>query len=102
MIRFLQPKGVVDVAFGIVAVGALAVAARMGYRALRPLPSRPAAVDSRDLDDVTAIGNRGRWLGDSTAQLQLVEFADIECPSCRSLHSDLTELIRRHPRDVAI
>jgi protein-disulfide isomerase len=101
MIRFLQHKGIVDVALGIAAVGALLVVGRITYGASRTSLSPPTA-NWRALDDVTAIAQRGHWLGDSSARLHLVEFSDIECPYCRRLHSDLTELIRRHPRDVAV
>jgi protein-disulfide isomerase len=102
MVTFLRRKGIIDIVLGLVAVGALGLVARIGYRASRPSLPPPADVRWRDLDDVTSLADRGQWLGESSARLQLVEFSDIECPFCRRLHSDLTELIRRHPRDVAV
>ena len=34
--------------------------------------------------------------GDTRAPIQIVEFADIECPGCRKLYDDLNDLLRRY------
>jgi protein-disulfide isomerase len=44
----------------------------------------------------------GRLIGPKNAALTLVEFADFECPACKTLHDRLKELRTQYPRDFAI
>lgn len=43
-----------------------------------------------------------RRLGPADAQVQLIEFADYECPYCASFHATLDALRKRYPRQVAV
>lgn len=44
----------------------------------------------------------GTTLGSAQAKVQVVEFADFECPFCGSLHPRLKRLRGRYPHDVAL
>lgn len=46
--------------------------------------------------------DRGVRLGSSSAPIQLLEFADFECPFCASFHATLKKLRERYPTQVAI
>jgi protein-disulfide isomerase len=45
---------------------------------------------------------KGVRFGSATAPVQLIEFADFECPFCASLHVNLKALRDRHPSKVAL
>jgi len=45
---------------------------------------------------------KGFRIGTAQAAVQLLEFADFECPYCASLHKDLKELRARYPTQVAL
>jgi protein-disulfide isomerase len=45
---------------------------------------------------------KGVRIGPAAAPVQLVEFADFECPFCASLHKDLKVLETRYPSQVAL
>jgi protein-disulfide isomerase len=45
---------------------------------------------------------KGVRIGSADAPVQLVEFADFECPFCRSFHGTLKTLRERYPRLVAL
>ena len=44
----------------------------------------------------------GIWIGDSNAELRIVEFADFECPYCRRFHESFTKARAELGRDVAL
>jgi len=44
----------------------------------------------------------GRVIGPSTAPLKLIEFADLECPFCRSFHKVVLSVLAKYPEDVAL
>lgn len=44
----------------------------------------------------------GRRIGPPKAAVTIVEFADFQCPFCAKAASELAEIRRRHPDDVAI
>jgi len=72
-------------------LAAVAVAGGIGlYSAV----SRPKAPAVRDID-VTAAQAEGYLMGDSTAPVQVLEFADFECPACGQF-AVLTEPDIRH------
>lgn len=41
-------------------------------------------------------------LGTPQAPIQIVEFADFECPHCRLAHNTMTEVLERHPGQVEL
>lgn len=45
---------------------------------------------------------KGRWLGSPDAQVQLIEFADYECPYCASFHTMLETLRDRYPTQIGL
>ena len=45
---------------------------------------------------------KGLHMGPAEAPVQLMEFADFECPFCASFHKDLKELRARYPTQVAL
>ncbi len=62
------------VAIGVVAIAGVAVVA---YEA-----TRPAAAASQYDPSLPAVKSNGYVLGSATAPLEVVEYADFECPSC--------------------
>jgi protein-disulfide isomerase len=72
--------------YGALAVVALAGAALIGYLATREKP-RPAVTT---VDPNLAREAEGFLLGDSTAPVQILEFADYECPACAQ-YATITE-----------
>lgn len=44
----------------------------------------------------------GRWIGDSTAQIRIVEFADFQCPACARLAPRLKTLVEGSSGRVAL
>jgi protein-disulfide isomerase len=67
-------------------------------------PASPEAAS----DDVKPVANweqyipTGRLIGPANAPLTLVVFADFQCPACRTLHNQLSDLRKEYPRDLAI
>lgn len=49
-----------------------------------------------------ALGQGGHVRGAAKARLSIIEFADYQCPACRSFEPTLRELLRRHPNDVRV
>jgi protein-disulfide isomerase len=46
--------------------------------------------------------SRGYRLGSDEAKVQLIEFADFECPACARFHATLKTIQDRYPKEVAI
>jgi protein-disulfide isomerase len=63
----------------------------------RQVESKPILV-SGWRDDL----KKGVRLGADTAQVQLIEFADFECPYCSSFHKTLKVVRERYPTQVAL
>jgi protein-disulfide isomerase len=61
------------------------------------MPEKP-----RFLEDWKSQLNSGVQLGPRDAPVQLVEFADFECPFCRELHKELRRLRDHYPTQVAL
>jgi protein-disulfide isomerase len=86
---------------------AVLIAGSVGYRtiaisgrqvsSLTPAASTPAY--SPDWRKVLPYGIR---VGDASAPVQIIEFADLECPSCRAFHRMLQAVLADRPRDVAV
>ena len=90
---------------GALVVSAISVAAVAVRRELRD-ETRPTAAariappDHIDgWEDFSAIG---RWIGDSTAKVRLVEFTDYECPFCRRFHEQFAAMRQEFGKDVSL
>lgn len=86
----------------ILTLCALIVTADLARRKYFPSPrprdsSRPRLIS--DWKDLDRSGNR---LGSSTAPVRVVEFADYECPFCRTLDATLSQLKKRYPGRIAV
>ncbi|MEP6779233.1 MAG: DsbA family protein [Gemmatimonadaceae bacterium] len=42
------------------------------------------------------------WIGDRKAPVTIVEFADFECPACKTLETRLHEAAQKHPKEFAV
>jgi hypothetical protein len=64
----------------------------------------PARIEQKPLfiKDWRAHFAQGIRMGSADAPVQLMEFADFECPYCASLHKDLKALQVRYPTQVAL
>jgi protein-disulfide isomerase len=60
--------------------------ATVGYQAIRPAAQTVFTMDST----VTLVANQGHVIGSDTALIEVVEFADFECPACGNF-ATLTE-----------
>jgi protein-disulfide isomerase len=66
--------------------------------------SPPAQTDQKPLfiKDWRAHLAKGTRMGAEQAPVQVLEFADFECPYCASVHKDLKTLRARYPTQVAL
>lgn len=54
------------------------------------------------VDDWEALARIGTWVGDSTAKVRVVEFADFECPFCKRFHESFRDARDSVGKDVAL
>lgn len=62
-----------------------------------PVPSKP--IFHKNWRELLRNGVR---MGPSDARVQVIEFADFECPFCQKMHSTLIQLRQLFPSDVAV
>lgn len=65
-------------------------------------PGIPAPQKTVLVEDWKSHVGEGAQLGSSSAPVQLIEFADFECPFCGSFHKTLKELRARYPEQIAL
>jgi protein-disulfide isomerase len=65
-------------------------------RQLPPL-DRPAFVAT--WKDALPVGIE---IGNHSAAVKVVEFADLECPYCRQFHEEVVRVMQKHPQDVSL
>ena len=88
----------------LLGIAALAIAASAVRRTFFPPPAAPAPSGGTRPEFLSSwkealpIGIR---IGDSTAPVTIVEFADLECPACRGFHPVLRSVMKAHPHDVS-
>lgn len=70
----------------LIAVLLIAGIATIGYQVTRPAAQSVFEMDST----ITLVANQGHVMGNDTALVEVVEFADFECPACGSF-ATLTE-----------
>lgn len=64
--------------------------------------SEPFAGEPRFHDDWRSFMGSGTLMGPANARVQILEFADFECPFCERMHSLLKRLRKRFPADVSV
>lgn len=88
----------------LLTIAALVIAAVVVLRELRPqvqsiaeAPAAPRMVEKWD-----RVLASGRWIGDSSASIKVVEFGDIECPFCRQFHQTMRAMRAKYGKDIAL
>ena len=62
----------------------------------------PAAAAPTHISEWRRVLPFGIRVGDAAAPVTIVEFADLECPSCRNLHETLRQVLAERPREIAV
>jgi protein-disulfide isomerase len=62
--------------------------------------ARPSSGEPQYVSTWRDILHIGRVDGDTLAPIKLIEFADLECPFCRTFNSTLQDFQKRHPNQV--
>ena len=86
-----------------IVVAAMGIVGVNVYRALTD--HRPTSVASPAptyYSDWKAFAKLGIRIGDSAAKIQIIEFADFECPYCRQFNESFRELKRVHGPNVSL
>ena len=87
----------------MVAVAAIVVAAVVVHRELAARTGTAAPKrTSVSVPNWREILPVARVIGDSSAPIKIIEFADFECPFCRSFNRTVQTLTTKYPRDVAV
>ena len=82
------------------ALALVALFARREFRATQVKASDPGTPTY--VSDWGNLLAHGRLIGNPSARARIIEFADLECPSCRGFNETITRLQRKHPDDVAL
>lgn len=99
----MKPK--VDTAVTVILVlCALVTTGIIVRREFAPSPAAPAQAEQEPvlIKDWRSHLDKGVRLGSLDAPVQLIEFADFECPFCASFHKTLKEIRDRYPGKVAL
>jgi protein-disulfide isomerase len=93
-----------NIATGIALASSVLAAGVVVRREFSP---RPAAASNnseapRDVKDWEQYIPTGRILGRTDASLKIVEFADFQCPACKSLETLLLKFRKDYPEDFAV
>jgi protein-disulfide isomerase len=93
-----------DTALTVVLVAcALLTTALVLRRELLPQSAQPAMPQKPVfVDDWKSHLSKGTRLGSAEAPVQLIEFADFECPFCASFHKTIESVRERYPTQIAI
>jgi protein-disulfide isomerase len=85
-------------------VCAIGVTGTVVHREFAPAPSR--ALPPLDRPAFVATWKQalsvGVEIGNRTAPIKVVEFADLECPFCKRFHETVISVIKKHPHDVSL
>jgi len=93
--------GIVDRVVSIaLATAALAVAGSVVYRELVPVSARldagaSAPETGKYFSDWRSLLGFVRYVGDSSSEVRLIEFTDLECPACRRFHEQILPELRK-------
>lgn len=69
---------------------------------LRPKTQSQSRAQVRQIQDWRSYGAAGHRVGPADARVNIVEFADFQCPACRTFAGTLKALRGEYPRDVAV
>lgn len=87
----------------LLVAAAIAVAAAVVHREfIQPAGAQPRNKRPVYVAKWETLLKAGRIIGDSAAPIKLVEFADIECPSCSSYNNVIKRVRARMPTQVAV
>lgn len=90
----------------VLSVAALAIAVVVVRREF--LPAASTSVAGFELAEPTYVSKWrefskvGIRIGDSTARIQVVEFADLECPYCKKFHESYKAAIKEYGNDISL
>lgn len=92
------------VATGVLALAAAVIAGAVLHREFTAPRSLDGALtltrtEEKNWNELTRYGD---WIGDSTAKVKIVEFADFECPFCKRFHQRFLEAKQAGGSDVAL
>ena len=86
-----------------VGLAAIAIAVVLVHREFFSSPQAPATAPALPeyVANWSELQSAGRLIGDSTAPVKVIEFADLECPFCRQFHTTLNDIGKRFDTKVA-
>src|SRR5690606_4670741 len=84
-----------------VAVAALLVAASVVRREFLTAPAVESSTEPREyIENWPGMLQQAILIGESEADLWILEFADLECPACRSFHETTIDLQREYGEEL--
>lgn len=87
----------------LVACAVATVSILIKREVLRPtMPDPASAQKDVFIDDWRSLVSSGVQLGSSGAPVQIIEFADFECPFCASFYKTIQALRRKYPTQVGV
>jgi thiol-disulfide isomerase/thioredoxin len=87
----------------ILAIAAVAIAVAIGHREFFVPTSRSAVpIKPKYVSEWRSIAAAGRTVGDTAAPIKILEFADLECPFCRTYNTTLRAIQKSYPGKVAV
>jgi protein-disulfide isomerase len=93
------------IASGVLVIAGIAIAAGVVKRSFFPPPAAVAAATSTKLEFLPSWRDAlpiGITVGATSAPVKIVEFADLECPGCRALHSTLEKVLKERSGRVSL
>lgn len=85
----------------VLALAALTVAGVVVHREVSSRPARPATESPVYVEGWKSLVGGGLATGAASPRVQVVEFADFQCPACRSFNTTLVELERTYRGSLA-
>lgn len=91
---------------GVLVVAAVAIAGAVVHREFAARPAAGGVARSSVAPEYLAswkeLLSGGVLVGDSAAPVKIIEFADLECPACKTFHSTVRAITHKAPQDVAL
>ena len=97
----MSKTAVEQVFSGIIALAALAVAASMVKREFFR-PAAPGQAPPIEVDNWGEISAGHLRRGPDSSTVTIVEFADFECPACKSVAPMIERVRHKYPADVSV
>ena len=88
----------------VIAAAAIVIAGAVAYRQFRPSPVQPvgAAITVTYVADWRELLSAGRQVANPAAEVQLLEFVDLECPACQAFARTLTSVRNSYPSTLGV